>query len=360
MISLTTNGIVRWKLSLERDEDMTTVGITNIVAAMDGTLYYALSWLKNDLYLNKICRILDSETDKPVTTCSSNTLSSLIVQDVLSVDDSFEFLTTTFFGEKLGIINTSDLQVNYHSQQETASSFQSHYNSDQTGFFWISDDNHLRKVNRNGIQLLDKYVSSGGNKYYAYDAQYGTIIRVWQNLSLIPSPFAVSAWNINTLNEIHLLWEWNQFNYTYTTGSHPVIDPISKTTYFSILPNLYAIDSNGKTLWKTQIASQEEIDKFELITTCIALNTETRIAYIPIRTFHSFNPSAPAMLFLVPVQTNDGKALPRIKFDLDTNASVFLSCPILVGNELLYFSWYSQSSSDTALLRLVGISQIQA
>jgi len=84
LVCVTTNGLIRWKLYLERDAD--------------GILFFTISWFKQGIYLNKICRISNAETNNPIEECGSNNLFYQSFQSPLSIDDSSVFLFTTLYG----------------------------------------------------------------------------------------------------------------------------------------------------------------------------------------------------------------------------------------------------------------------
>ncbi|CAF2912773.1 unnamed protein product [Rotaria sp. Silwood2] len=358
LVCVTINGLIRWKLYLERDDGMTIDGVTNIVSNINGTLFYGISWFKDENYLNKICRLSNPETDNPIEKCASNTYFFQTFQGPLSIDDSSELLIVTLYGESVGFINTTSLQIEYQSPFDIGASTGSHYNTDQTGIYWIGVDDHLRKVNIHGETLLNVKVNSGENQKYAFNKQQNIIVGVSQNFTTTPAPFIVSAWNVDSNLNLTLLWQWNQSVEIATSSTHPVVDDKTNITYVSILPYISAIDSRGNTLWKTEITSLDEIYKYSLVTSCLTLNTETSIAYVLISTYDDSNQQTPKVLFIVPVKTTTGAVLPRINIEVHPDLLTYVQCPMLVETQMLYLPWYYASNTDILPLNIIGIPQI--
>ncbi|CAF3713869.1 unnamed protein product [Rotaria socialis] len=257
LVCVATNGLIliRWKLYLERDDGMTTTGVTNIASNMNGTLFYGVSWFKDTNYLNKICRLSNPETNNPIEKCASNTYFSQTFQ------------------ESFALINTTSLQIEYQSPFDIGSSSSSHYNTNQTEIYWIGLDDHLRKVNIHGEALITVEVNGAGNQNDAFNKQQNIIVGVGQNFTAPSAPFVVSAWNVDSNVSFTLLWQLSQPVEIATSSTHPVVDDRTNITYVSILPYISAIDSRGNTLWKTEITSRDEIYAYSLVASCLTLNT---------------------------------------------------------------------------------------
>ncbi|CAF3843325.1 unnamed protein product [Rotaria magnacalcarata] len=358
LVCVTINGLIRWKLYLERDDGMTTTGVTNIVSNMNGTLFYGISWFNDTNYLNKICRLSNPETNNPIEKCASNTYFSQTFQGPLSIDDSSELLIVTLYGESFAFINTTSLKIEYQSPFDIGASSSSHYNTDQTGIYWIGVDDHLRKVNILGETLINVEVNGGGNQNYAFNKQQNIIVGVGQNFTTPSAPFVVSAWNVDSNVNFTLLWQLSQSVAIATSSTHPVVDDKTNIAYVSILPYISAIDSHGNTLWKTEITSLDEIYTYSLVTSCLTLNTETSMAYVLISTFDNSNQQTPKVLFIVPVKTTTGVVLPRINIEVHPDVLTYVQCPMLVENQMLYLPWYYSSDTDSLPLYIIGIPQI--
>ncbi len=361
LVCVTTNGLIRWKLYIERDPDMNNIAISNIVSNMGGILFFTISWFKQGTYLNKICRILNAETNNPIEECGFNDIFYQSFQGPLSIDDLSVSLMTTLYGQGMALINTTNLQIEWTDRVNLGAT-NSHYNSDGTGIYWIGNDDHLRKVNGRDSSLLDVNINSGGNQYYAFNAIYDTIVRVSQNFSLSFSPIVVSGWDVDIRVDFHLLWQWNEPDGSNASTTHPVIDEKKGMTYVGVLPYLYAIDTNGKTQWKAQIAYADEMGKYNLHTFCLALNTETNIAYVVVYSFprNMVRSNVQTILFIVPVRTTTGDVLPRIRIEVPLDVTIFVKCPILVGNQMLYLPWFAESTTDVIPLNVIGIPQLNS
>jgi len=158
LVYVTTNGFIRWKLYLERDPEMNNIALSNIVSNSDGILFFTISWFKQGVYLNKICRILNAETNNPIEECGSNNLFYQSFQSLLSIDDSSVFLFTTLYGQAMAVINTTSLQIEW-SDRINLGAINSHYNSDGTGIYWIGFDDHFRKVNGRDTSIFEEEIN---------------------------------------------------------------------------------------------------------------------------------------------------------------------------------------------------------
>ncbi|CAF3649802.1 unnamed protein product, partial [Rotaria sp. Silwood1] len=228
-------------------------------------------------YLNKICRISNPETNE----CVSNTFFFQTFQGPLSRQYSSAYLISILYGEVLAIINRTSLQIEFIGPFNLAATVNSHYNSDETGIYWIGNDDHLRKVNFNGVNLLDVDINSGANQYYAFHRKQNTIFG-------------------NEMNHMKVK----------TSSTHPVID--NKTA---------------------QITSQDEINKYDLVTSCVSLNSET-------------------------IRITMDDVLSRINIEVPSESTIFIQCPMFVENQMIYLPWYFGSATDVLPLNVIGIPQI--
>jgi hypothetical protein len=338
---------------------MNNIAISNIVSNSDGLLFFTISWFKQGVYLNKICRVSNAETINPNVQCGSNDLFYQSFQSPLSIDDSSVFLFTTLYGQAMAVINTTSLQIEW-SDRTNLGALNSHYNSDGTGIYWIGYDDHFRKVNGRDLSIFDVDINGGGNQYYAFNGRRSVAVRVGQNMSSHSAPIIVFEYDLQASSYFHLLWQWNEPEESNASSTHPAIDDKTGITYIGVLPYLYAIDANGKTVWKTQIITKDEMSKYNLQTFCLALNTETNIAYVVLSSFpdSSTQTSIPAILFIVSVRTTTGDVLPRMNIEVPSNVTIFVKCPILVANEMLYLPWFVSSTTDVIPLNIIGLPQL--
>ena len=63
---MTSNGLIRWKIYLDRYSNMHDFSLSNIVSNIHGILFYTVSWYGDGPYLNKVCRISNIETNHPL------------------------------------------------------------------------------------------------------------------------------------------------------------------------------------------------------------------------------------------------------------------------------------------------------
>lgn len=94
----------------------------------------------------------------------------------------------------------------------------------------------------------------------------GLIVRVSQNFTSSSAPIIVSSYDVLPSSNFHLLWQWNKPHGSNASSTHPAIDDEKRIIYVGILPYLYAIDSRGITIWKTQITTKDEMNKYNLQT----------------------------------------------------------------------------------------------
>ncbi|UJR29766.1 hypothetical protein I4U23_017314 [Adineta vaga] len=358
LICLTINGLIRWKISLPSNDNMINIGVSNIIAPHNSFIYFTSSWTNGINSLGKICQISNGQTNNPNITCVENEqLFSPFKQSPLSINDYFIHLYTTVLNQSLAVINTSNLEIIWIDHQIIGCSSESIYNSDGTGIYWIGNDNHFKNVNGKDTHLFDVEINPGGNHFYSFDRYQAIIIQVWQNFN--NKSIAISAWDALASSYFHVIWQWNEPYGISKQSTQPIIDEQSTITYISILPYTYAINSTGSTLWKTEIVSQTEINRFNLIANCLTLNSDTNIIYVLVSSLFNDQIKPFVSIFIVPINSTNGQLFDRIYFDVSINTQINAYCPILIGNETLYMSWTKGKYPDLVSLNIMTIEQIK-
>jgi hypothetical protein len=115
-------------------------------------------------------------------------------------------------------------------------------------------------------------------------------------------------------------------------------------------------------VWKAQITTQDEMTKYNLKTFCLALNTDINIAYVVFSSFPDYlaRTSVPAILFIVPVRTTTGDVLSRMNIEVPSDVTIFVKCPILIENQMLYLPWFLGSATDVIPLNVIGLPQLSS
>jgi len=190
--------------------------------------------------------------------------------------------------------------------------------------------------------------------------QKSVIVRVGQNFSSNSTPVIVSEYDVQASGYFHLIWQWNEPYESSASSTHPAIDDNTGITYVGVLPYLYAIDVDGKTMWKAQITTQDEMTKYNLKTFRLALNTDISIAYVVLSSFPDYlaRTSVPAILFIVPVRTTTGDVLLRMNIEVPSDVIIFVKCLILVENQMLYLPWFVESTNDVIPLNVINMGEI--
>ena len=338
------------------------MGISNVVANIDGEVFFTTSWSNNDSYSGKVCRLSDVQTSHPIATCLENAQLYASTNSPLSLNDASVYLFTTVFNEGANqvpaTIDTKTLEFVWIDRGVVGAANDSLYSSDATGIFWIGRDDHLYKVNGRDSRILDVDISSGGNRYYAFNRFQPTIVRAWQNGSALTAPLIVSGWNVNTGEDFHLRWQWNEPSGHVGPCTQPVTTDQSEMTYIAALPYVYAINMDGTTRWQVEIATSDEMQKFQLVSICLALNTNTNLIYVTISSISLGQTEQSSTLFIAPIQIATGTILKRINIDVSPESTVDVNCPILIGDDLLYLSWMEKHSSDVVSLKIMGLPQL--
>jgi len=363
MLCLTPNGKVRWKMHLECVPHMIVTGVSNIVTNQeDGTLFFTSSWGDTGSYAAKVCRVYYPQTSHPAQECVLNYQVFSQISSSLSLNTKLDLLMTTVNNVAPVALNASTFEVLW-TDRETMGADSDYKNDPLTGdIYWIGGDDDMRKFNSTGYRLLQGSTNSRGNRQFALDSSRGIIVRAWQDLSQRQWPLRVSAWKVSGTELLeHWQWKKDDTNSTNDDCTPPIVDDGYGLTYFATLPLALALDTNtGRTKWQTEIVTQSEIDRLNLVSTCLAFNEETRIIYVLVgSTINNF-----PTLFIVALHADTGKILKRI--DLLKNLTNYKEekkiitphCPILIGNEMLYVSWLTGTYPDIVPLTIVGVPQI--
>ncbi|CAF1576796.1 unnamed protein product [Didymodactylos carnosus] len=333
MVCLTVNGDIRWKLYLEYVPEMRPVGASNIVSDQNGTLYYTVSWAGDGIFSAKICRVSYALTSHPYQECVTNTKLYMNIQSALAINEKFNLLITAVadgtFESVPAAINKTSLEIMWINRENFGAGMNGHYKVDSgTGnMFWIGGDDNLLKFDAGGNKMLSGDTESGAGRQMALDIDRETIVRPWQNMTDIHWPLIVSSWSV------------------------------SKTFTLPSLPLVFAINSDGKTMWTTEIATGKEIDSFDLISWCSAANEQQRVMYTVSgsATFHKGD----FRYFITSVHMDTGKVLKQINVNGLDAGKATPSCPILIGDDMLYFFWLTGEYPDLVPLKIVGMPQIK-
>lgn len=354
---MTANGVMRWKISLERVAGTLNTAVSNIVASADGTVFFMSSWANITYSTGKICRLSHAQTGQPVQGCVQNDQLFAERGNPLTLNSNSTLLLTTVSRQSLAVINATDLQIIWIDRNNIGSDFQSVYNCDSTGIYWIGLNDHLNKVTYQDQLLFDQMLNTNGNRFYAFHQQRQLLVQVWTNRTTTSSYNYLSAWNVSSKEEFHLIWQWEQLHVNSNQYTQPVIDDTQETIYIVSLPLFFAIDLNGRTLWNVEIISDEEINQYNLISNCLAVNTQTKIAYIVIFSSLFSQGQRPSALFVAVVDITTGQFSRKFQIDVPSNVYITVHCPILVGSDLLYLTWLLGIYPISVPLQVYAMSQ---
>lgn len=364
LLCLTTNGLVRWKLYLEPIGNMINMGTSNVVSNRRGDVFFTTSWTNHSAYSAKVCHLTNVETSQPVQRCVENYQLYANFHTPLAINDASVYLFTTVFDQAIqqvpAVIGIDTLGIVWIDRGVVGAAPDSEYNDDGTGIYWIGDDNHFIKVNGADTRLLNVNMPSGGNRYYAFDRYHAKIVKAWQNGSEITAPLVVSGWDALASGDFRLLWQWAQPRGDFTRCTQPVINDQTGITYIASLPYLFAINMNGIIFWQAEIVSQSEIKTFNLVSTCLALNTETKIIYIVIASTSAVQPKQSSTLFIATAHMDTGAVLKRININVPSNTTITPNCPMLIGNDMLYISWLEGNFPNLVPLNIMGLPQLNS
>ncbi|CAF2953013.1 unnamed protein product [Rotaria sp. Silwood2] len=336
---------------------MINKAVSNIVSNNNGQVFFISSWANDSSYSAKVCRLLMIQTTNPLQECVENALLYSKFNNPLAINDAAIYLFTTALEQSSAVINTTSLQLVWIDRQWIGAANDSAYNSDGTGIYWIGNDDHFRKVDGRDKKLLDENMNSGGSRHYAFDRFQAFIVQPWLNISETTKTLVVSAWNVLPSVGFNLIWQWTNYRANSIRCTQPVIDDRIGVTYIGALPYLNAININGRLLWQARITADEEIDRFNLISNCLALNTETKIIYVLISSLSTNQPEYLSNLFIARIRADVGMVLTRINVDVSLKSSILAQCPILLDNDMLFLAWLASTDSDTTQLSINGYPQ---
>ncbi|CAF1030554.1 unnamed protein product [Rotaria sordida] len=357
LLSVTSNGTIRWKLYLDPIAQMINKAVSNIVSTNNGQVFFISSWANDSSYSAKVCRLSMIQTANPLQECVENALLYSKFNNPLAINDVAIYLFTTIGDQSPAVINTTSLELVWIDRQSIGAANDSDYNSDGTGIYWIGNDDHFRKVDGRDKKLLDENMNSGGSRHYAFDRFQAFIIRPWLNVTETTRTLVVSAWNVLPSVGFNLIWQWTDSQTNSTRCTQPVIDDHTGVTYIGVLPYLNAININGKLQWQARITSDEEIDRFNLVSNCLTLNTETKIIYTLVSSSSTDQQERLSNLFIARIRADTGTVLTRINVDVPLKSSILAQCPILIDNDMLYLAWLVSTDFDTTQLSINGYPQ---
>jgi hypothetical protein len=364
MLCLTPNGEVRWKMYLESAPRMTNVGVSNIVSNReDNTLIYMSTWADAGAFVSKICRVYYPQTKHPAQECVTNYDVFIHFSSSILLDVKANLLIASVGDNRPAAFNTTTFEMVWEDKEIMGADMGSDYKTDLlTGdIYWIGGDDSFRRVNSTGFCLIDNDVNSGGTREFALDSQHQIMIRAWQNMTDRRWPIVLSAWNVNNADK-NVRWEWKSIsiNNTSTDCTPPIVDNQYGLTYFTNLPHTIALDVlTGDIKWQTEIVTSDEINRLNLISTCITFNEHTRILYVLVHSEFTYSTT-----FLIALHADTGKILRRInilKEDMNDTAQRKITipyCPILVGNDMIYVSWLLGNYPDLVPLNIIGTPQL--
>jgi hypothetical protein len=363
MVCLTTNGTVRWKVDIESVTDMDPIGVSNIVSDRQGDLFYTASWSGDTIYTAKICRITNAQTSHPVQKCIVNYQLFFYVTAPLAVIEKYDLLVTAVSDNEFEsvplVLNKTTLDLLWVNRHFFGAGLHGDYRWDlNTGdLFWIGGDDRLLKFNYTGEKLINNFTQLDGfGTDFAIDRKQEVIVRPWQNGTSLPWKLLVSSHDVST-QKIKLRWNWHAPPAIADNDdiTPPTIDE-NGTVYMSSMPLAFAIDSHGKTVWTNELATSSEMNKFELVSFCITMNSKRRIIYIVSGSPYSHKSNF--LYFITAVHMDTGKIIKRIDLNLESNKSISPKCPILIGDEMFYFSWQTGQYPQSVPFKVTGIQQL--
>jgi hypothetical protein len=366
MLCITPNGNIRWKMYLESVPRMTSVGVSNIVSNReDNTLIFISSWADTGSFVSKICRVYYPQTRHPAQECVTNQRIFIQFASSILIDVKSDLLIASVIPNRPAAFNATTFEMVWIDEETMGADLASDYKTDSStgNIYWVGGDDNFRKLNSTGFRLIESDVNSGGSREFAVDSSRQIVVRAWQNMTDRLWPVVVSGWNINS-TKLSLRWDWKSIdmNNTNTDCTPPIIDEQYGSTYFANLPYTVALDTTtGLSKWVTEVVTQGEIDRLNLVSTCITFNEHTRIIYVLVQSEYTYS-----TVFLVALHADTGKILNRIDILKDeTNGAggkkvTIPYCPILINNDMIYISWLLGAYPDLVPLTITGIPQLSS
>lgn len=362
LVCLTVNGIVRWTIYVEPVADMDPIGVSNIVSDSEGNLFYTISWSGDTIYTAKICRITHAQTLSPIQKCFENAQLFMYINSPLALDEKYHFLITAVsdnqFESVPALLNKTNLNLLWVNRHYFGAGMNGEYRYDRTkgDLFWIAGDDRLLKFNYKGQHLINNYTQLGGSGLdFVLDQNQEILVRPWTNMTSLHWKNVVSSHNVSA-EKIELRWNWyppSSIDDDRITA--PTIDQ-NGTIYLSSMPFAFAIDYHGKTLWKTRLATSTEMTKYNLVSICVTINIHRQILYI--LSGSAFYQKSYFLYFLTAIDINTGHVIKRIDLNLANDKQITAQCPILIGDEMLYFSWLTGAYPQLVPFQVTAFQQL--
>ena len=363
MVCLTPNGNVRWTLFVEPVPEMDPIGVSNIVSDRQGVLFYTISYSGDTIYTAKICRVTRAQTSKPAQQCYQNYDLFMYINAPLALQEKYDFLIAAANDNEIDsvpiVLNKTTLKEVWMNRKVFGAGMDGQYRCDLSSgdTFWMGGDGRLLKFDRKGTKLIDNYIQYGASEYdFVLDRQHEIVVQPWQNGSALPWKLLVSSSDVST-KEIKPLWTWLAPSSIVENDiiTAPTIDD-KGIVYMSSMPLAFAIDSQGKTVWTTVLASASEMKTFQLVSFCVAMNVKRRVLYVT--SGSPFFQKSKFLYFITAINMDTGKIIKRIDLNLGDNQSIAVQCPILVGDEMLYFSCLVGEYPRLVPFKVIGIEQV--
>jgi hypothetical protein len=213
------------------------------------------------------------------------------------------------------------------------------------------------KFDHNGQNLINNYTKTDlSGVDFVLDKQHQTIVQPWQNGSSLPWKLVVSSFDVSG-RQIKLQWSWFPPSLIADNDdiTAPTIDE-KGTVYMASMPLAFAINNQGKTIWTSQLATSSEMKTFDLFSTCLTMNPARRVLYVVCAS--AYSQKAKFLYFITAVNMDTGKVIKRIDLNLGNNTPITPQCPILVGDEVFYFSWLTGQYPQQVPFKVMGIEQV--
>ncbi|CAF0912083.1 unnamed protein product [Adineta steineri] len=363
MVCLTTNGNVRWTLFIEPVEDMDPIGLSNIIVDRQGQLFYTISWSGDTIYTAKICRVTQAQTSHPVQQCVEDYQVFAYVTSSLALDDKYDLLVAAVSDNEIetvpAVLDKKTLKLVWINRHYFGAGMDGQYRCDtNTGdILWLGGDWRLIKFDHNGKNLLNNYTTpSAGGYDFVLDRQHQIIVQPWQNGSSLPWKLLVSSYDVSA-QQIKERWRWEAPSLIADNDdiTSPSIDE-NGTVYMSSMPLVFAIDTQGKVMWTTRLATSSEMETYDLTSFYLGMNTKRRVLYVV--TCSTYSQKSKFLYFITAVNMDTGKVIKRINLNLGTDKQISPQSLILVGNEMLYFSWLTGQYPESVPFKVIGIQQV--
>ena len=363
MICLTANGTVRWTLDIEPVADMILMAVSNIISDRQGDLFYTISWVNKTEHIGKICRITNAQTSSPIQKCIVNDQILFYIDTPLILIEKYDLLITT---ATRNVVQSAPLAFNKTTLEmfwENGLFLDAGMHGDlrsnyKTGdFFWIGKNDYLVKFNYTGDMFINNSTELGGyGGDFVIDRYEEILVRFWRHKVEFEYKIVVSSYDVST-EKIQLRWNWNPPSTVADNGdiTLPMRDEHG-TVYMSSMPLVFAIDNDGKTLWTSELATASETSQFALFSYCSAMNEKQRIVYILSGSTYSH---VPRLYFITAVHMDTGKIIKRIDLDIG-NVDISPKCPVLIGDEMLYFYWFTRDDPKLAPIKVIGLQQVSS